>query len=199
MKCSVVTALVICCALVVQATDRFDKIKTDLAEAGCVQLEFLSILESDVFDTIDTANGLAYIADDGRFRLRLGEDVYIDDGTERYSYVPENEQIIIEPSGVAEADQISFLIRIDDHYRTSLIESNRCYRLDLIDSTLTGLPELMTIWITSDEDRIERLEYEDINGDLNRFVLTRQVLDSICDESRFVPDFDDSIERVRIP
>ncbi|TET95211.1 MAG: hypothetical protein E3J26_03160, partial [Candidatus Zixiibacteriota bacterium] len=68
------------------AADRFDTIKEQLAQAACTRFEFVSIIESEIFDATDSATGTAYIARDGRFNVTLGEDRYLFDLRFLYSY-----------------------------------------------------------------------------------------------------------------
>ena len=46
--------------------DRFDDLKKELSSAECSYFEFISITESDIFESVDSINGSAWMARDGR-------------------------------------------------------------------------------------------------------------------------------------
>jgi outer membrane lipoprotein-sorting protein len=180
-------------------TDQFGEIKNRLAESPCVQFEFLSIVESDVFDLIDTTAGVATLARDGRYRIEIGGDTYLNDGEFLFGYVPDNNQVTIEPQdGGGGLDEVSFLIRLDKIYQTFAMEHENTFRLVRYDTTSGDLPDTMTVWLDENSQRIARLEFFDINDDRNLLVLLKQELQSACAESTFVPNFPDSADRVRL-
>ena len=186
-------------AVSLNAGDRFGPIKTDMSDAGCVRLDFLSIIESDIFDVVDTASGRADIASDGRYLVTLGEDVYLYDGIYLYSYSGVAGQVVIEPGDDnSSGSQVSFITRLDHFYRTSTVRGGEEYRLILKDGPVGELPDSMRVFLHPKEDRIAGLEYFDINEELNRIEITGQQLDSICGEDLFIPAFPDSVERVRL-
>ena len=54
------------------------------------------------------------------------------------------------------------------------------------------------MFVDSTHQRVERLEYFDINDELNRVVFTSEQFDSVCKDSIFIPAFPDSAERIRL-
>lgn len=187
-------------AAVVSAGDRFETIKDRLADATCVELEFLSVVESDIFETVDTAVGRAYIAADGRYRVSIGPDEYLFDGRSLYSYSRPNAQVVIEPStGSGSAgEEVSFLTGLDEHYRADPIEPGKRYRLIRRDGVASSLPDTMTVMLHPDSLWFESLEYFDVNDELNRIVIRQQKLYETCDTSRFAPAYPDSVERIHL-
>ncbi len=182
------------------AEDRFGAIKDQLAEAPCVQFDFISVVESDIFDVIDSTGGMAVLARDGRYRIEIGPDTYLNDGEFLFCYAPDNNQVTIEPhdSSGGIDEEVSFLTRLDEIYQTHDLKTDGCYRLVRRDSTSSDLPDTMIVWLDEDHQRIERLEFFDINDDHNALILLGQELRTTCREQLFVPDFPDSVERVRL-
>ena len=80
----------------VGGADSFDRIKADLANSDCSRFEFISILESSIFDVVDSTEGEAYIAADGRYHIKLAGDRFLFDGVHLYNYSEENNQVLIE-------------------------------------------------------------------------------------------------------
>jgi len=180
--------------------NRFAAIKNQLAEAPCVQFEFLSVVESDIFDLVDSTAGVATLASDGRYRIEIGGETYLNDGEHLFCYIPDNNQVTIETNdgGGGLDDEVSFLIRLDEIYETFVREPEGCFRLIRLDSTAGYLPDTMIVWLDEDHRRIARLEFIDINDDRNLLILLRQDLLTACTEYQFAPNFPDSVERVRL-
>jgi len=187
------------CQEIHSGDDCFEKIKKSLSEAGCSQFEFLSILESDVFETTDTTSGSAYLAADGRYSVMVGRESYFNTGNRLYSYSREHNQVTVEradPKLVQE--NISFVTRLDDYYETEVISLNEEYRLKKIDHHVRSIPDLMQVFIDCDDLQLRELRFKDHNEDLNHIVILRQETDSECDEQMLVPDYPDSVEVVEL-
>lgn len=182
------------------AVDRFDTIKEQLAQAACTRFEFVSIIESEIFDATDSATGTAYIARDGRFNVTLGEDRYLFDLRFLYSYSSENNQVVIEKvSDQAQVSrEISFITRLDELYETHTIQPGKSYRLLKKPGEKSDIPDSVTIFIAPDSLQLERLEYLDINEERNVIVIRKQQTGKDCDDGQFEPAFPDSVERIRL-
>jgi hypothetical protein len=192
----------VCCLAVpsVRAEDSFGRIKKHLAEAACCRFEFLNLLSSEVFDRVDSVFGTAAMARDGRYRVTVNSDSYLYDNTNVYSYSAANNQLVIERPGPGSvnSDQISFVTRLDEWYRTFTVKSDSLYRLVRKDKVAGDVPDSMLVRIDPVHDRIREIQFYDVNDDLNRVIILKQNTDPQCDERRFVPDFPDSVETIRL-
>ncbi|HWR83854.1 MAG TPA: outer membrane lipoprotein carrier protein LolA [Candidatus Deferrimicrobium sp.] len=184
----------------VAPTDSFDKIKRELSQAACARFEFVSVIESEVFETADSAFGRAYIARDGRFLVTLGSDIYLNDGRCLYSYSAENNQVIMETKADSAEPirEISFLTRLDAIYTTFPVRSGETYRLLKKPGQDSQTPDSLTVFIDRRTRRLERLEYFDINDERTIIHIRSQQSDDSCDDKRFTPDFPESAERIRL-
>lgn len=191
-----------------RADDRFERIKTNLYDAACTEVGFLSILKSDIFDTEDTLEGTAWLAGDGRYYIAVGDDVYLFDGRCRYTYSRSNNQVVIErlDSSVTSSEEVTFLIRLDDYYTTQVLNPDTSYRLSRKPGDGPDIPDSMTVYLGeagpagSGEERpeIDRLEFYDINEDLNIIKLLHVRTVAECDRGHFMPAFPDSVERIKL-
>jgi len=180
--------------------DRFDTIKQEIAQSACTRFEFVSIIESEIFEATDSAIGTAYIARDGRFNVTVGTDQYLFDQNLLYSYSVDNNQVVIEKVSDTEgiSREISFITRLDEFYKTHTVQSGRSYRLIKRPSRERNIPDSVTVFIASELSRLERLEYYDINEELNVIVILNQQTSTECDERQFEPAFPDSVERIKL-
>ncbi|RKX24595.1 MAG: hypothetical protein DRP45_07855 [Candidatus Zixiibacteriota bacterium] len=179
--------------------DNFDLIKESLSEADCCRFDFLSIIESDVFETVDTTTGSAYLADDGRYSVTVGPDSYYNTGSRLYCYSRLNNQVTVEraDSGLVQGN-ISFVTRLDEYYETSIIDVNKEYQLSRITHDKMGIAETLTVVIDCERHRLSELRFLDHNAELNRIVILNQETDSECDEQMLAPDYPDSVEVVEL-
>jgi len=181
-------------------TNHFTDLKRQLNEAGCINLEFISSLESSVFDTVDSTYGMAVISGDGCYNIRLGNDIYLYDHDKSYSYSEGANQVIIEDVDDPEmmGKELSFIKNLDELYTTNQIKKNRIYMLSKIEKEgeISDIPDSMIMYI-SDNNHFDSLSYYDINEDLNKIYFISQIISDTCDNSLFIPNFPDSAERVR--
>lgn len=193
-----------CLGLVVlasQATaDAFDKIKKDLSTAQCITVSFISVLESSIFESVDSTAGTAQIAADGRYFIKLGEDIYLATAEELFSYSAGNNQVTVEPidpTAIANTE-ITLLRSLDESYNSTILTSDSVYRLIRRSETASGLPDSLVVFLNPDRTLIDRLEYFDINEELNRILIRELATSSACDSSLFVPAFPDTVEIIEL-
>jgi outer membrane lipoprotein-sorting protein len=188
------------CAGAAFAADRFDSIKADLARAECTEFEFISVIESEIFDQTDSTSGVAYIAHDGRYNVHVGRDQYLFDGTYLYSYSADNNQVVIEDVAAEDeiSREISFITRLDQFYLSHPVNPDREYRLTKKKGVEGDMPDSAVVFINSEDSKIDRLEYYDVNDELTVITILQQHSDSVCNEGQFKPAYPDSVERVKL-
>ncbi len=201
-KTIVVAALILslCAGGVSLAEDRLDQVKRSMSEAQCYEVKFLSIVESDVFNTVDTTKGEAYIALDGRYSVKIGDDRYVYDREFLYSYSKEQNQVTIEPFDYRNApvEEVTFIVRLDDYFETHVVKKDREYRLLRTDTAATSLPDSLVLFLENKKAKIERLEFFDLNEDFNRIVFRSQKAKSKCSNKKLFLDYPDDASVIRL-
>jgi outer membrane lipoprotein-sorting protein len=204
MRLSVLLLLVLCFCLatagIQSKTDTFQIIKQSLKQSACVRLTFKSIIESSIFSAVDTVNGSAVIARDGRYAVTLGKDKYVFDGHDLYSFSYDNNQVTVEhvePGGQFGAE-VSFVTRLDEIYKTTILRPDSIYRLVKATRGYANVPDSLVVTIDRSNRVIRAIDYLDVNEEKNRIIFTQQSLTDACDSNRLVPDFPDSVERIRL-
>lgn len=184
----------------VYGQDNFDKIKKDLSQAECIKLQFISIIESDIFDTIDSIPGHGIISKDNKYNISIGDDIYINDKLNLYSYSIENNQVIIEPSDIGNGaiDEITFLKNLDKLFNTTVIMKNRKYRLTKKKDVKSELPDSMLVLLNNKKTMIEQIIFKDLNDDLNRIIIKAIDILSPCLPDDFIPKFPESADRIKL-
>jgi len=180
--------------------DPFETIKAAMAEAECCRFEFVTILTSEVFDSVDSTAGTALIASDGRYHIGIGPDEYLRTRDRLYSYSQEQNQVTVErvDSSAVSDETVSFVTRLDDFYRTSVRIAGREYFLRKIDTAATALPDSLTVVISGQPPVLDYLEYLDVNDEVNRVVFSKREYLGRCDETGFEPAFPDTVEVINL-
>ncbi len=179
--------------------DRFREIKAEYSSAAMVSFDILITIESKIFDEIDSASGKISIANDGRYFARLNNDIYLFDGKCIWEFSEENNQATKRCLKKDEEieNQLAFIKNLDDYYETSVIEKNSIYRLTKNIENNESLPDSMKIYLS--ESNISKIEYLDLNNDLNKIrILTEITSDSVYREI-FEMNLPDSAEVITLP
>jgi len=178
----------------------FESIKAAMSRAACCRYEFLSIIESDVFESVDTTVGAALISSDGRYHVSIGTDEYLKTSDRLYSYSKAENQLTVEQTGAGAAalESVSFITRLDDFYATRVVVPSRQYFLRRSDTTAVDLPDSLTVYLAAGKPRLDRLEFFDVNDDLNRVVFRKCDYLNSCDEADLTPRFPDSAEVINL-
>ena len=179
--------------------DPFEQIKAAMAGAACCHFEFISIIESEVFESVDSTNGSAVLAADGRYFIRIGNDEYLRTSDRLYSYSRDENQVtveIVDPAGVTD-ETVSFITRFDKYYRTVPRTPGREYFLIRLDSA-GSLPDSVTVLVSGERPQLESLEYLSNNADFNRIVFLLCENQATCDQRLLTPHFPDTVEVIEL-
>ena len=177
--------------------DPLHAVLDQMAEADCCRFEFISIIESDVFESVDSTAGTALIGADDRYDLRLGPDRYLRTDEFFYSYSGENAQVTVERVAAAAAsdETIRFITRLDHYYEIKWVADK--YMLTRKADAESSLPKLILLTL-NESDGLGRFFYIDDNGDTNRIVIVASSFSSDCDSAAFVPDFPQATEVIKL-
>ena len=180
--------------------DPFESVKTAMSRAACCRYEFLSIVESSVFESVDTTRGTALIAADGRYHISIGSDEYLRTADRLYSYSRTENQLTVQEivPGDGPQESVSFVTRFDAFYSTKMRVPRREYFLKRTDTAAVDLPDSLTVIMAEGKPDLGRLVYFDINDDRNQIVFGKcEYLDK-CDENALAPHFPDSAQVINL-
>jgi len=178
--------------------DDFESIKKELAKDGCWNFIFENIIESEIFNSIDSTHGEAFLSSDGRYYIKNEEDIYTFDLHYYYNYSPESNQLVIEKKQTTAEDEFLFVTNFDKYYDTYVISNNRSYKLLKKENISGDFPDSMIVFIIPKEKKLDRIEYFDINEELNKIIFIEQLYLNSCLDTLFIPNVPDSVERVKL-
>jgi outer membrane lipoprotein-sorting protein len=179
--------------------DCLEKLQNSFSTSKLIAIKADLSVYSTVFEDTDEYNVNIFIADSGFYRVELDKDVYLFDGKKVWEYSYENKQATYRETAPGErpVDEISFIKNLDRFYESKVIKPCRIYELTRIDSTDEGLPDEMTLIFAN--DKLQRIEYKDLNGDLNTFKIKEIKLFNEFNQAPFKQDFPDSTEIIALP
>ena len=178
--------------------DSFDKLKEKLRIANCMEYDFISVIESDVFDSVDSTYGHAQIANDGRYNISMGEEVYAYNLKQYFTYVIPNNQLIIEKGDESSNDDILFITKLDEFYKSYILQPDSLYRLVKKENVIGEFPDSLIVRLNKKKQQFEEISFIDINDELNRIIFLSQIYHQKCIDSLLMPIFPDSVERVNL-
>lgn len=179
-------------------SDSFEKIKEKLKNAGCMHYQFISVIESDIFDTVDSTYGEAHISRNGQYYIAIGDEAYTYDLKHYFTYVALNNQLIIEKGDGNSNDDILFITKLDEFYKSYILLPDLEYRLLKKEKVIGDFPDSLIVKTDKKSQVIKEISFFDINDELNRIIFISQKYQSLCDDSLFIPNYPDSVERVKL-
>ena len=179
----------------------FDVIKADLRSAVMTEVMFTNIVISDFFDTADTLVGSVVFDRDGRYATTLGSDKFIFTGECLWQYSAEYKQAsrnCLKP-GQRVDESFLFFPRFDELYQSVERVRDAEYILRLRPGKRGAGPDSMTVYLDQAKQNIARIEFLDINDEINRVEIESLRRFEAVQDARFIPDFPDSTEIIETP
>lgn len=191
-------AVALATASVVAKEDALATITRSFRTSPCVRIAFQEIVNSQVFDEVDTLKGLIVFDSSGCYRIELGDDLYIRSGSELYSFSPASNQVIIEKiDDSSSMVSVLWIRHLDDFFESTILVPDKRYRLTAKSGVSADVPDSLTLFVSGGK-RIERIEFVDDNGDEIVLKVLKQETSVGCRKDEFEPVFPDSVERVRL-
>jgi len=134
-------------------------------EEGYISLEFVQLIHSDIFETVDTLSGSVHAGFEGRFRLSMPDQILVSNGVLYWSYSAENQQVLID--SVAELGSWNPLTLLYDPEQVYRCENQSAagdtIAFDMIAADSGIVPTEFTMVVERGTYRPERLVYFDDN------------------------------------
>ncbi len=178
--------------------DSYDKIKEKLKNSQCMHYQIIAVVKSDIFETVDSTYGEVHISKNGRYNITLGEESYLYDLKNYYTYVVANNQVIVEKGDGNSNDDILFITKLDEFYKSHILIPDLEYRLKKKENIIGDFPDSLIIKTDKKSHEMKEISYYDINDELNRIIFLKQSYNSFCEDSLFIPNYPDSVERVKL-
>jgi len=179
----------------------FGFVKAGYKDAGQINMDIGLVVESKVFDDVDSIGAQVTVVADGRYRADIGDDIYMFDGRDIWEYSAENNQATVRSlkDGEQYDNRLIFLTDFDKCFETREILPDSIYALYRRPDTDRALPDSMVAYINCPEATIFRLEYHDTNGDLNRIHFLSVTLTDTISSGLFDIGLPDSVEIITLP
>ena len=201
LKCILILGLICLIGITANSADKFTLIKNRINSATIVRFGVLITIESKIFDEVDSLTGLILLAKDGRYRAELGDDIYLSDGMTNWEYSAENNQATKRElsDGEIADNRLAFFKDLDSYYSSSIVEKDLIYTLIRLKNSDEALPDSMTVYISNKTMQISKIEYYDLNEDLNSVYITEEFYEDKIEENLFNLNLPDSVEIISLP
>lgn len=179
----------------------FEKIERRLSSSPQVEISFEHIVVSEFFATADTLVGKVTFTSDGRYLTDLGQDQYLFDGECLWEYSLTYAQATRNclQAGQRIDDSFLFFRNFNEYYSIMEVVKDSLYLLTIVPEHRGGAPDSLRIVLNKDEERIETMEYYDINEELNLMVIGKESFFETVDSLLFMARFPDSVEIIEFP
>ena len=108
----------------------------------CVRIEFQEAVHSQVFKEIQTVRGLLVFDSAGRYKIELGDDVYLRNDSAFFSFSTSANQVIIEKIGEESSTASVIWIRhLDDYFESTILAPDKRYRLTAKPEVSADVPD----------------------------------------------------------
>lgn len=95
-----------------------DTLRANYQGRGFIQVDFVQLIHSDVFKTVDTIPGSVYAGREGRFRLSMPGRLLVSNGVLYWSYSEENQQALVDSvARIGSWDPLTLLYDPERAYR----------------------------------------------------------------------------------
>lgn len=181
--------------------DLLENIKKDWSAAKLIRFDVLIAVESEVFNTVDSTSGNIVIAEDGRYRANIGDELFLFDGKciweVSFANLQATRQCLKE--GERFENRLIFLKDINSYYRTASSIKGDGYLLVKNQGIGEALPDSINLYLDRKAGRISFLEYYDLNSEKNTVFLHDVKLQSEVEDKIFEYLPSDSIEVITLP
>ncbi len=201
LKSLLILGLFCLIGLTAYSADKFTLIKNKIDSAKVASFGVLITIESRIFDEIDSLAGQIILAKDGRYRAELGGDIYLNDGKTNWEYSAENNQATKREllEGELSNNRLSFFKDLDSYYKSSIVKQDLVYKLIKLDNSDKALPDSMTVYLNNKTHQISKIEYYDLNEDLNSVYITEEYYEDVIKDNLFDLNLPDSVEIISLP
>ena len=121
--------------------------------------QFISVIESDIFETVDSTYGEAHIAKNGQYNISIGDETYVYDLKHYFTFVASNNQLIIEKSDGSSNDDILFITKLDEFYKSYILHPDSVYRLVKKEKVIGDFPDSLIVKADKKNQEIQEISY----------------------------------------
>ena len=154
-----------------------EKMRTSFAGYQTFSARFEKQFYWAVLDQSSTLEGKIYTRRPDHFRLEAGDgNLVVADGETIWSYVAQNEQVIVSPYSGGLRTPWEILVDYTDRYRTVSVEEVRlgkrkCYLLALRPRADNSYMTQMRIWVERGRWRLLKMEQVEANDNVTTYTL----------------------------
>lgn len=187
----------------ISAKDIVKKVKKSYEKYNNIAVEFKQIFKWQLAGSSKETKGKLYIKDKIKYRIEMPDQVIVTDGKTVWQYSITNNQVLIDDMKKKDEEQLpsKMLFRYSEEYRPEIVGNELfdgipCFVLQLTSKTGDNYIQQMKIWIDKATWLTRKIEHEDINGNLNTYIIQAITTNINLEESRFKFTAPEGVEEV---
>jgi chaperone LolA len=185
------------------ARDVLEKVRKTYDAIRDVELRFSQKVTFERTNLQEFSSGTLFMKKGNRYRLEVGDQVIVTDGTTVWSYSPTTQQVIIDRFKMDERslspDRI--LTGASDEFIASLIGKERVGGIELLALKLVPRTDQsayrnLKLWIDETKWMVKRAEVVDVNGKKTEYDIEQMKTNTGLDDRKFVYEVPAGVEVV---
>ena len=176
-----------------KAKDVVKKVKKAYKKHNNLAVEFKQVFTWKLAGSTRETKGKLFIKDNKKYRIEMPEQTIVTDGKTIWQYSKANNQVLIDKMKKNDEDQLpsKLLFRYSEEYDADLVGSENlngipCYVLRLTSKTGDNFIQQMKTWIDKASWLTRKIENQDINGNLNTYIIQAITTNIKLDDHRFI-------------
>ncbi|MBN1350859.1 outer membrane lipoprotein carrier protein LolA [candidate division KSB1 bacterium] len=185
------------------AKDIVNKVKKSYNKQNNIAVEFKQIFEWKLAGKTRETTGKLFIKDKNKYRIEMPQQTIVTDGKTLWQYSMANQQVLIDVIQEKDENQLpsKMLFRYSEDYNVKLIGSEvfnglPCYVLQLTSKTGDNFIQEMKTWIDKASWLTRKIENQDINGNLNTYIIQAITTNIKLQESLFTFKTPEGVQEV---
>jgi outer membrane lipoprotein-sorting protein len=176
-------------------------LRASFQQENYITLDFLQIIDSGIFETVDSLTGKLWAGKEGRFRLEMPGQTLVSNGILYWSYSAENKQVLIDSvAGLGEWNPLTLLYDPEKAY-CCVNESRNKNTFEFIMSATDSLtePQAFSLQVAKRGFIPQKLIYYDDNDSRIEVIIERFEWEESLLDSLFIFHAPVGVEVIRIP
>ena len=165
--------------------EKYQKLKT-------LRVDFVQSIYWSLAEEEQQVEGTLYLADGNRYRVETDNQIIVTDGQTVWTYSKDRNQVIINDLSASKENPLprDLLLKYTHDFNARLIGETRfngrpCYEIEFIPKAEEDFIVRTRIWVDKKRWLALKIEQEDINENITRYVLKNFQIDRPLDENLF--------------
>lgn len=176
-------------------------LRASFQQENYITLDFLQIIDSDIFESVDSLTGNLRAGKEGRFRLEMPGQTLVSNGILYWSYSAENNQVLIDSvAGLGEWNPLTLLYNPEEIYCCMNESKNKnTFEFEMSATDSLTEPQVFILRVTKKDFIPKNLIYYDDNDSRIEVIIENFERNESLPDSLFIFHAPAGVEVIRMP